>query len=257
MSSLNGKRILVTRTRQQASELASGLEAHGAVPIIIPTIEIIHPSSLPALDSALACLGTYDWLIFTSANAVEAFHRRAQFFRLSQLPHRIAVIGPATLKAANAIGLPVDLIPAQSTAECLAAALAPEASGRSFLLIRAAEARDVLPHALSEAGAVVTIAEAYRNELPKDSIAAIKALFDASSPLPDAVTFTSGSTAKNLASLLEAAERTIPSGIVMASIGPITSGVMRDLGWEPTIEAATASIPSLIESLAEHFGNHA
>jgi uroporphyrinogen-III synthase len=161
--SLTGKRILVTRTRHQASELASGLEAVGAVPILIPTIEIVHPPTLPALDSALACIGTYDWLIFTSSNAVEAFHRRAQFFRLSQLPHKIAVIGPATLKAANEIGLPVDLIPAQVTAEGLASSLTPQAEGQSFLLIRAAEARDVLPNALREAGGLVTIAEAYRN----------------------------------------------------------------------------------------------
>src|SRR5580692_6434078 len=141
---LHHKRILITRTRHQASDLAAQLEALGATTIIVPTIEIVPPNSFNALDAALACLRTYDWLLFTSANAVEAFHRRAQFFRLSQLPQKIAVIGPATLQAANDIGLTVDLVPPQYLAESLAAALVPEASGKSFLLVRAAEARDTL-----------------------------------------------------------------------------------------------------------------
>ncbi|WP_174240861.1 uroporphyrinogen-III synthase, partial [Granulicella sp. S190] len=102
MPSLTNKRILITRTRHQASELAAQLEALGATTILIPTIEIVPPASFCALDAALTCLGAYDWLLFTSANALEAFHRRAQFLHLTQLPKRIAVIGPATLRAANA-----------------------------------------------------------------------------------------------------------------------------------------------------------
>lgn len=109
--SLYQKQILVTRTRNQASGLAAQLEALGAIPILVPTIEIATPVSFNALDAALTCLRTYDWLVFTSANAVEAFHRRAQFHHLTQLPKKVAVIGPATLRAANAIGLTVDLVP--------------------------------------------------------------------------------------------------------------------------------------------------
>lgn len=163
---LKDKRILITRTRHQASDLAAQLEALGAIPILIPTIEIVHPDSFSALDATLTCLRTYDWLIFTSANAVEAFHRRAQFHHLTQLPQKIAVIGPATLSAANAIGLTVDLVPPQYIAESLAEALLPEAPGKSFLLIRAAEARDILPATLTDAGATVTIVDAYRNQIP-------------------------------------------------------------------------------------------
>lgn len=163
---LTNKRILITRTRHQASELATQLEALGATAILVPTIEIAAPSSFAALDAALTCLRTYDWLLFTSANAVEAFHRRAQFLHLTQLPKHIAVIGPATLIAANAVGLTVDLLPPQYIAESLAEALLPEAAGKSFLLVRAAEARDTLPETLTAAGATVTIAEAYRNQLP-------------------------------------------------------------------------------------------
>jgi uroporphyrinogen-III synthase len=167
---LTKKRILITRTRHQASELAAQLEALGATTILIPTIEIAPPASFAALDAALTCLGTYDWLVFTSPNAVEAFHRRAQFLHLTQLAKKIAVIGPATLRAANDVGLPVDLVPQQYIAESLADALIPGAPGKSFVLVRAAEARDTLPEALTAAGAAVTIAEAYRNQLPPNSV---------------------------------------------------------------------------------------
>jgi uroporphyrinogen-III synthase len=253
MSSLHSRRILITRTRDQASELAAQLEALGATPILIPTIEIVPPTSFAVLDSALTCLRTYDWLLFTSANAVEVFHRRAQFHRLNQLPQKIAVIGPATLTAANAIGLTVDLIPPRYFAESLAESLLPEAPGKSFLLVRAAEARDHLPETLTAAGATVTIAEAYRNQLPSASIPALQHLFSSPENYPDAITFTSASTARNLFALLEAANVTLPANIVLASIGPVTSETLRELGHPPTVEAPESTIPALVQSLASHF----
>ena len=257
---LANKRILITRTRHQASDLAAQLEALGATTILIPTIEIVPPNSFHALDAALTCLRTYDWLLFTSANAVEAFHRRAQFLHLTQLPKKIAVIGPATLTAANAIGLTVDLVPPQYIAESLAESLLPEAPGKSFLLIRAAEARDTLPDSLTAAGATVTIAEAYRNQPAVESIPAIQRLFNSPERYPDAITFTSASTVRNLCSLLEAADLTLPANITLASIGPITSETLRDLGHPPTLEAPEPTIPALVESLRAHFaesGPHA
>jgi uroporphyrinogen-III synthase len=249
---LTQKRILITRTRHQASDLATQLEALGATPILIPTIEIAPPASFAALDAALTCLRTYDWLLFTSANALEAFHRRAQFLHLTQLPKHIAAIGPATLRAANEIGLTVDLVPPQYIGESLAEALLPEAPGKSFLLVRAAEARDTVPETLTAAGATVTIAEAYRNQLPQESIPALQSLFASPENYPDAITFTSASTARNLSNLLEAANLTLPPNIVLASIGPITSETLRDLGHPPTIEASEPTIPSLIQSLLTH-----
>jgi uroporphyrinogen-III synthase len=247
------KRILITRTRQQASGLAAQLEALGATAILIPTIEIVPPASFAALDAALTCLGTYDWLLFTSANAVEAFHRRAQFLHLTQRPRHIAVIGPATLNAANAIGLTVDLIPPQYIGESLAEALLPEAPGKSFLLVRAAEARETLPETLTAAGATVTIAEAYRNQFPPESIPALQTLFASPEHYPDAITFTSASTVGNLCNLLEAANLTLPPNIMLASIGPITSEALRDLGHQPTIEAREPTISALVQSLLTHF----
>src|SRR6266478_7483283 len=253
MPTLTNKRILITRTRHQASDLATQLEALGATPILIPTIEIVPPTSFAALDAALTCLRTYDWLVFTSPNAVEAFHRRAQFLHLTQLPKHIAAIGPATLNAANVIGLTVDLIPPQYIAESLAEALLPEAPGKSFLLVRAAEARDILPETLTAAGATVTIAEAYRNQLPPDSLQALQTLFASPETYPDAITFTSASTARNLCALLEAANLALPPNITLASIGPITSQTLRDLGHEPSIEAPEPTIPALIHAISSSF----
>jgi uroporphyrinogen-III synthase len=255
MPTLTNKRILITRTRHQASDLAAQLEALGASPILIPTIEIVPPASFAALDAALTCLRTYDWLVFTSPNAVEAFHRRAQFLHLTQLPRHIAAIGPATLNAANAIGLTVDLVPPQYVGESLAEALLPEAPGKSFLLVRAAEARDTIPEALTAAGATVTIAEAYRNQLPPDSIPALQHLFATPANYPDAITFTSASTARNLCALLEAANLALPPNITLASIGPVTSQALRELGHPPTIEAPEPTIPALIQSLQNRLSN--
>jgi uroporphyrinogen-III synthase len=253
--SLHHKRILITRTRHQASDLAAQLEALGATTILVPTIEIVPPNSFSALDAALTCLRTYDWLLFTSANAVEAFHRRAQLLHLTQLPKKIAVIGPATLSAANAIGLTVDLIPPQYIAESLTAALLPEAPGKSFLLVRAADARDHLPETLTAAGATVTIAEAYRNQLPPESVPALQALFVSPETYPDLITFTSASTARNLFALLEAADLTLPRNIALASIGPITSEALRELGHGSTIEAQEPTIPALIQVIASYFSD--
>ena len=250
---LRGKRVLVTRAPHQASALADGLRDAGAEPILIPTIQIAEPTSYAALDAALACLGTYDWMVFTSANAVEAFHRRAQLLRITRLPKHVAAIGAATERAARGVGLTVDAVPPKAVAESLAQELARDAEGRTFLLVRAAEARDVVPDALRAAGGLVTVAEAYRNEVPGESVGALRELFSAPERYPDAVTFTSASTARNLAALLEEAGLELPAGVVRASIGPITSDAMRELGIAPDVEAPEASVASLIGALAEHF----
>ena len=273
MLPLHNKRILITRSRHQASELAFELKALGAIPILIPTIEIISPETYAPLDNALAQLDRYDWLIFTSANAVEIFTQRINRASYSSQSHRegwgipaksellspaqsrlprIAVIGPATAKAVQGAGLPVDLIPAKYVAESLAESLTPYAANANMLLIRAEQARDILPEALTAVGATVTIVNAYRNQIPHDSIPALQKLFSNPGTYPDAITFTSASTVRNLIALLEAAELTLPSGVTLASIGPITSQALRDLGLSPTIEASDPTIPALVQSLVDH-----
>lgn len=250
MAALQNKRILITRTRTQASDFAAQLEDLGAIPILIPTIEIVPPESYSPLDAALAQLEGYDWVLFTSVNAVEVFHQRRN---PSLQPNRIAVIGPATARAVQGIGLAADLIPPKYVAESLAEALVPDASGKSILLIRAAEARDVLPEALTAAGATVNIADAYRNRIPSESIPALRQIFASPTSYPDAITFTSASTARNLVALLEAAGLSLPSGIVLASIGPVTSQTLHDLGYPAHLEAAEPTISALIRTLVERF----
>jgi len=257
MLALQNKRILITRARGQSSELAAQLEALGAIPIVIPTIEIAPPESHSSLDAALTQLDTFDWIIFTSANAVEVFAPRhigtdTQAGPSRKIP-KIAVIGPATARAVQRIGLHVDLIPPRYVAESLAESLSPEADGKRVLLIRATEARDILPEALTRAGATVTIAEAYRNCIPAGSIPALQQLFASPSTYPDAITFTSGSTGRNLVTLLEAANLTLPPSLPLASIGPITSQALRDLGLTPTVEAVEPTIPALVQALAGFF----
>jgi uroporphyrinogen-III synthase len=258
---LTNLRILITRTRHQASTLASELEFRGAQPILVPTIEIAPPKSFCALDAAYAAIRSYDWLIFTSANAVQAFHRRAQFHHLTAVPRRIAVIGPATARAVEAIGLHVDFMPPRYIAESLAEALIAYAkiqdgTPANILLVRAEQARDILPESLIAAGANLTIADAYRNQVPPEAVPALKALFAAPETHPQAITFTSASTATNLFNLLEAANLTLPPAVALASIGPITSNTLRDLGHHPTVEATEPTIPALIEALEAHFQTH-
>lgn len=248
---LAGRRILITRAPHQASALAAQLEALGATPILIPTIEIAAPETFCTLDAGLLSLAQYDWLIVTSVNGVEALHRRAQQLRVALRPRRIAAIGPATADALRAIGLAADLIPDRYVAEALAEALVPDAAGRFYLLVRAAEARDTLPEALEVAGGIVTIAAAYRNCVPAGSIAALASLF--SEAPPEAVTFTSASTARNLATLLDAGGLSLPAATALASIGPITSQAMRELGLPPHLEATESTIPSLVAAIVAWF----
>ena len=251
-------RVLVTRSPHQSSELATQLKAFGLEPVLVPAIELAPPSSFATLDAALADLASFDWLIFTSANAVEAVHRRFEFLglKVAAVQSRIAAIGSATARSLESIGLKPDIIPARAVPESLAEALVPNArradgSAGRFLLVRAESARDVLPEALLGAGADVTIAPAYRTVVPTGSIDAIRMLFAGAEPGVAAITFTSSSTARNLISLCEAADVTLPAAALRVSIGPITSETLRSLGYPPHAEAVDASVTALAQAVRE------
>ena len=270
-------RVLITRSPHQASALADQLRALGADPILIPTIELADPTTFAPLDQALVHLDTFHWLIFTSANAVEAFHRRlttpptkpgapgpdSRTRALLPSNLRIAAIGSATARALETIGLTPALLPPQAVAESLADALLPHAlqpdgTPTRFLLLRAETAREHLPDTLRAAGADVTIAPVYRNIIPTDSIAAIRQLFSLHKNWPAAITFTSSSTATNLLALLEASGLNLPQEILRISIGPITSQTLRDLNLPPHAEAVEPSLPSLVAEVVKslHLSNH-
>lgn len=252
---LAGKRVLVTRAREQAPHLTAVLRAAGAEPIEVPAIAIVPPHSYAHIDGAIAALKEFDWLVFTSANAVRVFCERALYAGVHPAAAvvRIAVVGQATAEAVHAAGMKVDLVPRKFVAESLLESLRPLVGGESVLLVRAEVARDVLPSGLRAAGAEVTVADAYRNELPAGSVAKLKECFSSNSIIPHAVTFTSSSTARNAHALLLAAGVILPPETVLASIGPITSATMRELGWKPTVEASEATIVGLVEALEEYF----
>ena len=254
-------RVLITRAPHQASPLAEALRAAVLDPVLIPTIDLAPPTTFAPLDAALAHLDRFHWLIFTSANAVEAFALRAtgQFVTLSEAKDllgksgiRIAAIGPATARALTAIGLTPTLIPPQAVAESLADALLPHTRpGSLILLVRAEQARDLLPEALRAAGADVTIAPAYRTVIPAASAQQIRELFHSPESWPHAIAFTSSSTVTNLLALLDSAGLTLPGEIRRVSIGPITSQTLRERGYPPHTEAPESTVAALASTIIE------
>lgn len=251
---LFGQTVAVTRTRQQASELSARLAALGAAVIEAPTIELTSPADWAPVDEALRGAARFDWVVFTSANGA-AFTRR----RLSEIGldarafggARVATIGDATAAAvARELCLRVDLCPDSFVAEALADALARrgEVRGKRFLLLRADMARPVLRERLDRDGAAevrdVAVYETRRaGELPDALPEALEA------GELNWITFTSSSTAKNLCDLLGPDYKSRLRGVGLASIGPITTTTLRELGLEPTIQAETFNVEGLVEAI--------
>jgi uroporphyrinogen-III synthase len=249
---LHGVRILVGRARRQAGALSSGLRKLGAQVIEIPFIEIRPPRSYEPLDSALKNLSTYDWLILTSVNGVEALWGRIKKNGLGKkhLRHlKIAAIGPATKKAIESHGLKVNVVPTEYVAESVVKSLRRKVAGKRVLLARAKVARDVIPRELRRLGAEVDVVEAYETVIPRSSRARLRAVLKDPKRCPHVITFTSSSTARNFVQLLgKNAWRGDPRPR-FASIGPVTSSTLRELGLPVDIEAEKYAIPGLIAAI--------
>ena len=253
---LTGTRILVGRARHQAGSLSSSLRGLGAAVIEIPFIEIRKPQSFAPLDAALKNLSTYDWLILTSANGVEAMWERLRKLRIPRTrlkPLQIAAIGPATKKAIVRHGLKVKMMPEEYVAESVVKGLHDKVNGKRVLLVRAKVARDVIPDSLRNVGAQVEVIEAYETVVPEKSRARLRALFK-SKRRPHVVTFTSSSTVKNFAELLgvAAAAKANSSAlkdVQFASIGPVTSSTLRELNLPVSIEAREFTMGGLIRAI--------
>jgi uroporphyrinogen-III synthase len=248
---LAGLRIVVGRARPQASALSSGLRALGADVIEIPFIEIRKPRSYQPLDSALKNLQDYDWLILTSVNGVEALWQRLSKLGLSNrhLKHlKVAAIGPATRKAIERHGIKVNVVPEEYVAESVVKSLRTQVAGKRVLLARAKIARDVIPRELRKLGATVDVVEAYETVIPQSSRTRLRAILKDSKRRPHLITFTSSSTVRNFVALL--GKNPSLDGIRLASIGPITSSTLRELGLPVNIEATEYTIPGLIKALA-------
>lgn len=255
---LAGRRILVTRARHQAGKLSQALVELGAEVIELPVIEIVPPESYARLDRALQNLNSYQWLIVTSANTVRALAERMAALRIpaQRLEHlRIAAIGSATAEELQKEGLRASLVPENHVAEALVEAIRDRVQGARVLLARAAVARDVIPEELAKLGAAVDVAEAYRNVVPEDSKRRLRELISAGTP-PDAVIFTSSSTATNFLRLLsEAGVAEWKERLRAISIGPITSATLREAGWEPAAEAEPHDIAGLVEAARRAVGS--
>jgi len=242
---LAGRRVLVTRAAHQAGKLSDGLRALGAVPVEVPVLEIVF---LDSLDGPIRRIDKYDWVIFTSANTVRAVGERCAAIGVVARTDtvKVAAVGAATAAAARDEGWDVAVVPESYVAEGLLAALGSGMAGKRVLLARAAVARDLIPDALRERGAIVDVVDAYRNVIPHGAPEQLRrALGDGL----DAVTFTSSSSVTHLADVARAAGASFPFATVRAvSIGPVTSQTLREAGWEPAAEAEPHDVPGLISA---------
>ena len=250
---LLGRRVLVTRTRNQAGLLSQRLLDLGAIPIEIPTIEVRPPQDYEALDSACSELSAFDWVVFASSNAVHAVFERLRASGLdSRAFHgvKVAAVGPATGKVLEGYGIVADLVPPTATSTGLANALVESGlHGSRILLPRADIATRELPNMLVAQGADISEVTAYRTVMPEGSreeaIAALKAGVDVA-------TFTSSSTVRNLLRLLDDSAESLAETKI-ACIGPTTAATAGRLGLKVDIVANTPTIGGLTAALVEFF----
>jgi len=250
---LFGQRVLVTRTRQQASALSRRLRALGAAVIELPTIRIAPPDDWAPLDHAISDLPTYDWLVFTSVNGVGHFWARLVQAGLdARALHsvRLAAIGPATAAALKARGLWADCVPDKYVAEAVAAGLG-DVGGLRILLPRADIARLALADLLREGGAEVVEVVAYRTLRPQIAADELRQLL----ARVTVATFTSSSTVRNLAAMARDAGLDLSQqlgDVTVACIGPITAETAREMGIPVQIVAKEYTIGGLVEALVNH-----
>lgn len=258
---MNGQRVVVTRSTEQAAPLSELLRRRGAEPLLYPCIMIAPPADPAALDAALtdALAGRFDWLVLTSSNTVLALAQRLQ--ALGYAPAQLAglamaAVGPATAATARRLlGAQTQLVPDEFVAEALAAALQPIAGAR-VLLPQADLARSLLANTLSAAGAAVTSVVAYRTVTGQGGIDLPDAL---AAGRVDAVTFTSSSTVDNFLGRLsvEGGHPHQLRDVCVACLGPITAQTARAHGLTVAVTPASSTLDGLVAGLAAYFDRHA
>jgi len=263
---LAGRTVLITRALSQSAEFASRLEGYGARVVACPTIEIVPPDSYHLLDEALSNLYGYDWLVFTSTNAVEHFMARlaAAGLEAGDLDDlRVCAVGQATAERLAEAHVHVDVVPARAQAEGVLAALEEYLGGRAgfanlnFLMPRAAAGRDLIPDGLEAAGARCDVAPAYRTVRPESTDRAkVEALLVGGGV--DCVTFTSPSTVRHFAELFGARDLApLLSGVRVACIGEVTARAAADHNLRADILPSEQNATALARAIAEFFGGGA
>ena len=253
---LFGKRVVVTRSREQASVFAESLIDRGAKPIELASIDVVPPQSWEELDAALDALSGFQWLIFTSANAVKFFFRRMRERGMdirSLKGVQICAVGPKTAEALEEYSLKADLVPEEFKAEGVLAALGgTQVKGKHFLIPRARVARELIPDRLRQLGADVTVATAYENIRPDADVARVKKLFGEKKIA--AVTFTSSSTVHNFVEMIGRSEyKELMNGVVVACIGPVTAKTAEEYGMQVHIVPTDYTIPALVEAMVDYY----
>jgi uroporphyrinogen III methyltransferase/synthase len=240
--------VLVTRPGEQAQELRELLAAEGAAVLEQPGITVSDPPDWSPVDAALERIADYDWLVFSSSNGVKRLLDRLMLRggNLGQLATvKLAAIGPGTAAELVRYGLAVDIVPPEYRAESLADALAPQAVGKRFLLARASRGRQVLPEQLAAAGGTVeqvVVYSTYDVETADPQIAAALA-----AGRIDWVTVTSSAIARAIVALFGESLRAAR----LASISPVTSQTLRELGHPPAAEAAEYTMAGLVAAIKE------
>jgi uroporphyrinogen III methyltransferase / synthase len=261
-ASLQGRTVMITRARSQAAEFAEELERYGARVVVCPTIEIVEPESYELLDEAIENLYGYDWLIFTSVNAVNFFVRRLLSVgrttdELDEI--KVCALGEATSVRLAVSHVHVDVVPEKFQAEGVFAALvnyldgSENLSNLNFLIPRAASGRDFLPRALEQHGARVDVVPAYRTVRPTSTDRArVEALLVGGGI--DCITFTSSSAVTNLAQLFDTHDlRLFLKGVRIACIGDVTAETALEYGLETDIKPPESTTPSLAREIAEFY----
>ncbi len=253
MGWLAGKRVVVTRSREQAGALVGLLESAGAEALVFPSIEIIDPPDTAPLDEALRNIDVYAWVVFTSANAVTRFFAHMALADLdARHLHglRVGAVGPATAVALRAHGIEPDFVPDEYVGEGVLEGLCERGVGEGtrVLLPRALEAREVLPDGLRAQGARVDVIPVYRTVTGPGDSAVLERLQRGEA---DAVTFTSPSTVRGFLQLAGAVDR---DAMVVAVIGPIAGRAAREAGLRVDVEPAEYTAAALVSALDAYEG---
>ncbi|MGH7466911.1 MAG: uroporphyrinogen-III synthase [Longimicrobiales bacterium] len=252
--SLSGRRIVITRARAQAEEMARQLTELGAEVIFCPAIRIADPQNASPFQHAVATLDRFDWVILTSVNGVRAI--LAELERQGSGAHalaqrRVACVGPTTAAALRHSGIIAQAMPDQFVGAEIATVLAHriQAGEQRILLARGAGGNPALPERLRALGAQVTEVEAYRSLPDLEQLEQVRARLRERTI--DVITFTSPSTV----TYFEAGVGVLPPEVVLAAIGPVTAHRMRELGLIPAVVAPDHTVAGLVQALSSHFAN--
>ncbi len=253
---LFGRKILVTRAREQASEFSDLLAQNGAEPVEFPTIEVVPARSYRAFDRAIEKISEYHWVVFTSVNGVLFFLQRLNkagkdIRALKDV--KICAIGPRTAEEILRLGVKVELVPEEYQAEGILDKMdGRDLKGKKILLPRAEVAREILPDELRRSGARVDVVTAYRTVEPTKNVKPIKKLLQANEI--SVITFTSSSTVRNFAKMFVREQLAgLLSGVKVACIGPITAETAKQLGIKTDILPKDSTIPAFVEAICQHF----